>query len=130
MTPSREERIEAAVMKIATNMATLIEAGQNRQRMLNEHHEILFGNGKPGLKERMQSAESNNSEMRTSITDIRSFCGKTHKQGSTWGRIWPPAVSTIMAAVILAVLAFSLRLWTMHPSETVKAAAPITNAPK
>jgi len=47
---------------------TLREIGKT----VKEHHETLFGNGRPGLKERMQDAERDIEDHQKFINDVRT----------------------------------------------------------
>jgi hypothetical protein len=125
MTAAWEQRIETKLDELLTASARMTAAGENRQRMIDEHHEALFGNGKPGIKADVQT-------LKDTVFGIKEFCASTHKPCSVWSRIWPPVVSTILAAVLLTVAAFAMGMWRLH-SETPKAGAAqttTTNAPK
>jgi len=122
MNASREERIEDMIKTLVESAARQDEAGKNRQRMLDEHHETLFGNGKPGIKSDVQT-------LKDSVLAMKDFCASTHKPAGAWSRIWPQAASALLVAAVLSVLAFGFGLWRIHASELPAAQAAPTSRP-
>jgi hypothetical protein len=116
-----QERIEDKLDRLLEAGARQAESGAARQRAIDEHSVTLYGNGHPGLKDRVLALEG----VARDVGEIRAACAKNHAAGP-WSKIWPTVVSTVLAAAILAVIAFAMGLWKSTPTAS---ANPTNHAP-
>ncbi len=101
------EKLDKVLQQQAATGQTLVSI----QQRLDEHGETLYGNGRPGLKERAVTVDNAISGLRGEVTRIQRRCAEQHKPPGAWSKIWPTIVSTVIAAVVLGILAWAMGLW-------------------
>ena len=74
------------------------------------HHETLYGNGKPGLKAELQAVEA-----RCNQSDALARVAAKAAGSRLRDRILPALATNLITAAIVAVAAWLLWLYAMHP---------------